>query len=210
MHIIVVGCGKVGSRFAQLVYKEGHDVAVVDNDAGNFKRLDMNFGGIIVKGVPIDQDVLKRAGVEIADVLVAVTNDDNLNIMVCQIARTIFSVKRAVARIYSPQRAAIYSEDFNIETFCPTIATVEAMHALMLGDKDVAEHVIGANKFIFRHEKVHKKYEDKKLSSLIGNSKEFVFGIIHDEHFLFANPNIRIKAGDVIVFADRESKGEHI
>jgi trk system potassium uptake protein TrkA len=197
MHIIIIGCGKVGSRFAQQVYKEGHDVAVVDNDPNNLKRLDMNFGGIIVRGVPI------------ADVLVAVTNDDNLNIMVCQIARSIFSVKRAVARIYSPDRAEIYSGNFNIETFCPTISTVEAMHSLMLGEKDFAEHIIGSNKFIFRHEKVHKKFEDKKLSSLIGNSKEFVFGVIQNEHFLFANPNIKIRAGDIIVFADRESTGEH-
>lgn len=209
MHIIVVGCGKVGSRFAVLVKNEGHDVAVIDNDRKNLKRLDSNFDGIIVQGVPIDQDVLKRAGVEIADALIAVTKDDNLNIMVCQIAKFMFEVKRSIARIYSPERAAIYREDYNIETFCPTNSTVEAIHALMMGEKDIAKHVIGANTFLFRHEKVHKKYEDKKLSNLVGNTKEFIFGIIQDDHFFFSNPNIKVKPGDVIVFVSNESKGEN-
>jgi len=210
MHIIIVGCGKVGSRFARLICKEGHDVAVVDSDINNLRRIETNFDGIIVKGVPIDQDVLKRAGIEIADALVAVTNDDNLNIMVYQIARRIFNVKRAVARVYSPERAEIYSDNFEIETFCPTNSTVDAMHAMMLGEKDVAEHIIGANKFLFRHEKVHKRFEGKKLSNLIGNSKEFVFGIIQDDKFFFANPNIKIKPNDIIVFSAREDLGEHL
>lgn len=210
MHIIVVGSGKVGSRFAQLINKEGHDVVVIDNEKENLKRLDSNFGGIIVQGIPIDQEVLKRAGVEIADALIAVTNDDNLNIMVCQIAKIMFGVKRSVARIYSPERAAIYSENFDIETFCPTKSTVDAIHALMLGENDMAEHVIGANTFVFRHEKVYKKYEDKKLSNLIGNSKDFIFGIIQNDHFFFSNPNIKIKSGDIIVFVSRENKGENL
>lgn len=210
MHIVVVGCGKVGSRFAQLIAKEGHDVAVIDSDTNNLRRLETGFDGIIVKGVPIDQDVLKKAGIEIADAVVAVTNDDNLNIMACQIARKLFNVTRAVARIYSPERAALYSENFDIETFCPTNSTVESMHALMLGEKDIARHVIGENRFMFRHEKVHKRFENKKLASLIGNSKDFVFGIIQNGIFIFSNPNIKVRHGDTIVFAEKENKGEYL
>ena len=210
MHIVVVGCGKVGSRFARLVINEGHDVAVVDSDPKNLKRLEPNFEGIVVRGVPIDQDILREAGTDIADALVAVTNDDNMNIMVCQIARKVFNVKRAVARIYSPERAALYSDNFDIETFCPTNSTVEAMHALMLGDKDVARHMIGPNSFIFRHMKVQKKNEHRKVGMLQLDSDEKVFGLIRNEGFVFPDSDIVLNEGDVIVYVSKESKGEHI
>ena len=104
MQIIVIGCGKVGSKLAQVLSEEGHGVVVVDNENKAFKSLDSSFNGITVTGVPIDQDVLRQAGIETADAIAAVTPDDNVNIMVCQIAKEIFKVPCVLARIYNPAR----------------------------------------------------------------------------------------------------------
>ena len=82
MNIIVVGCGRVGSQLASYLDEVGHDVVVVDRDAENFEALSNRFHGFTVEGVPIDQDVLRRAGIENCDAVAAVSHNDNMNIMV--------------------------------------------------------------------------------------------------------------------------------
>lgn len=119
MHVIVVGCGRVGARLAALLEDDGHSVAVVDRRAGAFTRLADTFAGERVVGVGFDRDLLRAAGVEHADAVVAVTGGDNSNILVARVARDAFGVDRVVARIYDPRRAEIY-ERLGI----PTVATV--------------------------------------------------------------------------------------
>jgi trk system potassium uptake protein TrkA len=134
MQVIVIGCGKVGSRFAQALSEEGHDVVVVDNDRHLFKKLGPDFNGVTITGVPIDQDTLKQAGIETADALVAVTPDDNVNIMACQVAKEIFKVPRVIARIYNPEREHVFHQ-FGLETICPTSITVDIIHSMILDEK---------------------------------------------------------------------------
>ena len=131
MHIIVIGCGKVGSKLANVLSREGHDVVVVERETEQFRELDRNFSGVTITGVPIDQDILKHAGIETADALAAVTPDDNVNIMVCQIAKELFNVPKVIARIYNPAREHVFHE-FGLETICPTNMTVEAIHKKIL------------------------------------------------------------------------------
>ncbi|HBQ64390.1 MAG TPA: hypothetical protein DD727_05630 [Clostridiales bacterium] len=131
MQIIVIGCGKVGSKLANVLSREGHDVVVVENEGENFLGLDRDFNGVTISGVPIDQDVLRHAGIETADALAAVTPDDNVNIVVCQIAKEIFKVPTVVARIYNPAREHVFHE-FGLETVCPTNMTVSAIHTRIL------------------------------------------------------------------------------
>ena len=90
MNILIVGCGKVGSMLASELDRMGHDVAVLDREEAHFTLLDSDFSGYTISGVPIDQDVLKRAGIEGCDAILAMTEDDNVNIMVCQMAKDIF------------------------------------------------------------------------------------------------------------------------
>lgn len=120
MHVVVVGCGRVGSGLAGILETGGHTVAVVDKAQKAFRRLPEGFGGKKVLGVGFDRDLLREAGIEEAGALAAVTNGDNSNIMVARAAREVFGVERVVARIYDPRRAAIY-EKLGI----PTIATVQ-------------------------------------------------------------------------------------
>jgi trk system potassium uptake protein TrkA len=120
LHVVVVGCGRVGSSLARILEDEGHTVAVVDKQAKAFRRLPEGFGGRTIQGVGFDRDRLREAGIEDASALAAVTNGDNSNIMVARTAREVFGVERVIARIYDPRRAAIY-EKLGI----PTIATVQ-------------------------------------------------------------------------------------
>ena len=120
MHVVVVGCGRVGAGLARTLEAGGHTVAVLDRRRKAFERLPDDFGGRTVTGVGFDRDRLIAAGVEEAGALAAVTNGDNSNILVARVAKETFGVERVVARIYDPRRARIY-ERLGI----PTIATVE-------------------------------------------------------------------------------------
>jgi trk system potassium uptake protein TrkA len=119
VHVIVVGCGRVGSRLALELVRDGHSVAVIDKNPAAFKRLPEQWGGENVVGHCFDRDVLERAGAPKAGALAAVTNGDNSNILAARIARETFEIPAVVARIYDPRRAEIYQR-----LGIPTVATV--------------------------------------------------------------------------------------
>jgi len=120
VHVVVVGCGRVGSGLARILEEGGHSVAVIDRRAKAFERLPEGFTGRTVLGVGFDRDRLDAAGIADASALAAVTNGDNSNILVARVARETYGIENVVARIYDPRRAKIY-ERLGI----PTIATVE-------------------------------------------------------------------------------------
>lgn len=108
MHVVVVGCGRVGSELAGELEKGGHSVAVIDKKETSFRRLASDFSGIALLGLGFDRELLIEAGIERADAVAAVTNGDNSNILTARIARETFGIERVVARIYDPRRATIY------------------------------------------------------------------------------------------------------
>lgn len=205
MHVIVIGCGKVGSKFAEVMSAEGHDVVIVDNDSKNFKALNSEFNGIVVAGVPIDQDVLKQAGIETADALTAVTPDDNVNIMACQVAREIFKVPRVIARIYNPEREHVFHQ-FGLETICPTNLTVDVLKSMVLRRRELPVQCInniGDSLVSLKQESVPEEYVGKKLGMVRVDDNSMVFGIIQDGRFYFANPNTKLGVDDILIIAER-------
>jgi trk system potassium uptake protein len=120
MHVVIVGCGRVGSGLARIIEDKGHSVAVVDKEPNAFRRLHDGFAGQQVTGVGFDRDTLEQAGIREAAALAAVTSGDNSNILSARVARETFGLDKVVARIYDPRRAEIY-ERLGI----PTIATVQ-------------------------------------------------------------------------------------
>ncbi len=132
MKVIVMGCGRVGSRLANVLDSEGHEVTVVDRNTSSFRRLREGFGGTTVVGTGIDEDVLKRAGIEDADVFVATTEGDNRNLMSAQIAQKVFNVPMVIARTYDPGRSEIY-EKLGLKTYCPTLVGARMLHEMILG-----------------------------------------------------------------------------
>lgn len=119
MRIVILGCGRVGARMAELMEADGHHVSIIDSELEAFERLPETFAGDKTLGHGIDADVLKAAGIANADAFAAVTNYDNTNIMACQVAKEIFGVRHVLARIYDPGRETLYKE-LGLETICPT------------------------------------------------------------------------------------------
>ncbi|MFJ1701815.1 potassium channel family protein [Kitasatospora sp. NPDC088346] len=119
MHIVIMGCGRVGSALARALEKQGHSVAVVDQDPTAFRRLGAGFNGRRVTGVGFDQDTLREAGIEEAGAFAAVSSGDNSNIIAARVARENFGVEHVAARIYDPRRAEVYQR-----LGIPTVATV--------------------------------------------------------------------------------------
>lgn len=117
--VIIMGCGRVGAQLAQLLDADGHKVTVLDIDAHSFRRLPPKFGGTALLGNGIDVEALKKAGIEKADVFVALTQGDNRNVMAAQIAKRIFEVPRVICRIYDPLRQELY-DTLGLEAFSPT------------------------------------------------------------------------------------------
>src|SRR5712692_1636331 len=119
VHIVIMGCGRVGSTLAHILEDQGHSVAVIDQDVEAFRKLRSGFRGSKITGVGFDRDVLIQAGIEKADAFVAVSSGDNSNVISARVARESFGVERVVARIYDPRRAEVYQR-----LGIPTVATV--------------------------------------------------------------------------------------
>lgn len=119
MHVVILGCGRVGSALAKSLENLGHSVSVIDRDATAFRRLSAEFHGRTVTGIGFDRDTLVEAGIEQAHAFAAVSSGDNSNIIGARVARETFGVDNVVARIYDARRAAVYQK-----LGIPTVATV--------------------------------------------------------------------------------------
>ena len=119
MRILIMGCGRAGAKLAELMDNSGHKVTVIDVNEYSFRRLPLDFGGNLLVGTGTDQEILRNAGIEDADVFVALTEGDNRNVMASQIAQHIFEVPKVVCRIYDPLRQELFG-GLGIDTFTPT------------------------------------------------------------------------------------------
>ena len=119
VHVVILGCGRVGSLLADRLDEAGHSVAIVDQDPQSFRRLSGRFSGTTVKGIGFDRETLEKAGIERAHAFAAVSSGDNTNILAARVARETYGVEHVVARIYDPRRAEVYQR-----LGIPTVATV--------------------------------------------------------------------------------------
>jgi trk system potassium uptake protein TrkA len=140
VHVVVVGCGRVGSGLALAVEAAGHTAAVIDRQERAFRRLGDSFQGRTVTGVGFDRDRLEEAGIREATALAAVTNGDNSNILVARIARETYGIDKVVARIYDPRRAAIY-ERLGIATIATVQWASERVLRRILPDSQAVEWI---------------------------------------------------------------------
>ena len=120
MHVIVVGCGRVGSEVARNLALAGHEVVIIDRRTEAFRRLGDDFSGTTMVGVGFDRELLAAAGITEQSAVAAVTSGDNSNILIARVAKETFGASHVVARIYDPRRASIY-ERLGIAT----VATVQ-------------------------------------------------------------------------------------
>jgi len=130
MKIIVVGCGRVGSELAYRLYRKGHQVTVIDQAASAFNNLDPEFRGRKVEGELLSQEVLRRAGIEEADGLAAVTNSDSYNVVLAHLARTAYQVPRVVSRNFDPRFQSLH-EAFGLQVVSSSIWAAEQTEQLL-------------------------------------------------------------------------------
>lgn len=131
-YTIIIGCGRLGANLANTLSNEGADVLIMDENPDAFRRLAPNFGGLSLVASATDLDKLREAKMESASAVIAVTNDDNANIMVAQMARELFGVERVVARLYDPECESIYKQ-LGISTICPAVLSAVEIDKLLDG-----------------------------------------------------------------------------
>jgi trk system potassium uptake protein TrkA len=124
-YVIIVGCGRLGAMLANQLSGLGSGVVVIDQDDAAFHHLSTHFSGFRIIGNAAELTVLRQAKIEKADCLLAITSHDNVNLMVAQVARTVFGVPKVVARVNNPSRQEVYGQ-FGIETICPTTLSAQA------------------------------------------------------------------------------------
>jgi trk system potassium uptake protein TrkA len=130
MKVVIVGCGRVGALVAENLDAGGHDVLIVDTQTRAFDRLPPTFGGRAVRGDGSDEDVLRRAGADDADLFLSLTEGDNRNVIAAQLAAEVLGAKRVVAKVNDPLRATAYA-DLGIATLCRTNLMADAINGYL-------------------------------------------------------------------------------
>ena len=126
MKVIIMGCGRVGAALAGMLDAEGHKVTILDVEPYSFRKLPAGFNGVAMVGSGLEEEALKKAGIEEADVFVTTTQGDNRNVLACQTAKHIYHVPKVVSRIYDPIREEMY-RNLGLETVSPTKVVAELL-----------------------------------------------------------------------------------
>lgn len=129
-YTIIVGCGRLGAKIANAMSDKEENVLVIDRSESSAKRLSSDFGGINLFGDGTDIGTLKEAEIDKASVLIAVTDDDNVNIMVAQMAKTLFNVPKVIARLYDPEKECVF-EGQDIDVICPAMLSADSIGNLL-------------------------------------------------------------------------------
>ncbi len=203
MNILIVGAGKVGTYLAQVLENSGDEVSIIDEHEENLALLE-NFSGHRVSGVAIDIDVLKSAGIENCDAVAAVTSNDNVNLMVSQIAQNIFKVKKVLCRVYDPARKDVFAEHFSIPTLCPTSIAVDSVMSYLKFDIEPTTMQFGKSTTVFKKVPVTGKMIGAMASKVVREDADMrLFAILDkNEKMSFYTKDVELKEGDSLVLCE--------
>lgn len=199
MHVVIVGCGRVGSSLAHNLIDDGHTVSVIDRKEVAFERLGTNFAGETFKGIGFDRDLLARAGIERAEAVAAVTNGDNSNILVARVARENFGIERVVARIYDPKRAAIYQR-LGIATVAPALWTTERVLRRLLPEATAVEWVDPSAKISLVERSLGKTWAGRRALELESEGVRVV-AVSRLGSAMLPTPALVAQEGDIVYLA---------
>lgn len=203
MNVLVIGCGRLGSRLAGILDAHGHDVAVVDEDPDLFHNLGKNFSGITVVGMPMDIKVLRSAGIEGCDAVAVVTPDDNLNITVSQIARNFFKIENVIGRISDPLRENVF-KSFGLKTICPTKLAGDAIFTALTLPWAPKHVTFGTSTVAFHSRLAGSELDGLSLSEAGVGFAEPVLGVVHADGLMELageGKDLILAADDSLVFA---------
>jgi trk system potassium uptake protein TrkA len=200
VHVVVVGCGRVGSGLARAVEAAGHTAAVIDRQERAFRRLDSDFTGLRIVGVGFDRDRLTGAGIDRANALAAVTNGDNSNILVARIARETYGIDKVVARIYDPRRAAIY-ERLGIATIATVQWASERVLRRILPDSQAVEWIDPSAQVVLVERLAPTTLAGRKVGDLEADGFARVVALQRLGVSQLPKPGLVVQEGDVLFLA---------
>jgi len=203
MHVIVVGCGRVGSELATSLTTAGHDAVVIDKKASAFSRLPTDWPGRTLVGLGFDRDVLQQADVDQAFALAAVTSGDNSNILTARIAREYFSVPNVVARIYDPRRAVIYQR-LGIPTVATVTWTVDQVVRRLLPEQLVTEWSDPTGQVVLLERALVGRWVGRSLDELENPETCRLVSVQRAGSPRLARPGMIGQEGDVVYLAVRK------
>lgn len=208
MNILIVGCGRVGCIIARQLEQLGHEVSVLDSDETRLENLyefgHSGFHGIALSGVPIDVDVLRNAGIENCDAVLAVTHDDNINIMVSEVAQEVYHVGKVIARVSDPALKEVFADHFSMRTISPTNLTVAGIMASLFDDQRQQSVTFGSTSFCFKQHEVDHKYIGKEITRIPLPENLTLFGVQrkYSNVALCAAPNLILEEGDCLLVCE--------
>ncbi len=209
MHVIVVGCGRVGSELAMVLHRDGHSVAVMDKNARAFRRLPEEWPGLTVVGFGFDRDDLAAAGVDRAGALAAVTSGDNSNILTARIARETFQIPNVVARIYDPRRALIYQR-LGIPTVATVTWTTDQVVRRLFPDKAITDYTNTTGEIDFMEMSLPDGWVGKRLGGLIEGDRFRPVLVTRAGQAKMAVPELVGQVGDVLLMAVRTGAADEL
>ncbi|HYZ98291.1 MAG TPA: TrkA family potassium uptake protein [Acidimicrobiales bacterium] len=197
VHVVVVGCGRVGSELALRLTASGHSVAVVDKRRSAFRRLPKGFGGTLVEGLGFDRQHLEQAGIREASALAAVTSGDNSNILSARVARETFEVPHVVARIYDPARAEIY-ERLGIPTVATVTWTTDQVYRRIFPEKTVVDWTDPTGTLTLVERDLPPGWEGRSLAALDGDGRFRLVALTRAGEGRLAMSGVVGQEGDVL------------
>ena len=211
MHVIIAGCGRVGSHLARALDEDGNDVVVIDKNPMAFRRLGEAFSGRTLNGIVFDRPTLEEAGIKKAQAFVAVTSGDNSNIVSARTAKERFGVNRVIARIYDPDRAVIY-ERLGISTIASARWTAEAVLRELHPADDRVEGSVGAGggDVVMVNVPVPDGVHAAGATSLTKPGTSVLVAITRDGSTHLPVANALIEAGDVVHLAVQRDRVEQV
>jgi trk system potassium uptake protein len=195
MHVIIMGCGRVGILLTQELSKQGHEVTVVDKNPAAFSRLPPGFEARTIVGLGFDREVLEDAGIKEADAFLAVSSGDNSNIVSARVARETYHVPKVIARIYDPMRADIY-ERLNIPTVSTTRWGVKQMILMLKYQGEEIKETLAAGDLFRMRIEVPSHLVGKPVSSVNLNGKILVAGVDRGGKGFIPVPSSTFQEGD--------------
>src|SRR3954447_25445326 len=197
VHIVIMGCGRVGSTLAHILEDKGHTVAIIDQSPEAFRRLRGGFKGRRITGFGFDRDVLVEAGIEQASAFVAVSSGDNSNIISARVARETFGVENVVARIYDPRRAEVYQR-LGIPTVATVRWTADQMVRRLLPVGGAPEYRDASRTLLLPQVRVHLGWVGRRMSAIEAAAKCRVAYITRLGEGVVPGPNTVYQEGDLV------------
>lgn len=202
MNVFVTGCGKTGSELAVKLCELGHDVMVIDADSRKLENLPNDFGGLTYCGIPIDEDILNKAGIADCDVLFAVSDDDNANLMIAQLAKNVFGVEKVIARVDDSSKEAFFST-LGFITVCPTNLTVGSLVSSLGEFKDDKCFSMGNHTIKMFSIPVPEDFYGEEASEITLEENETLFAVIAEDGTarIVNDYNFILNKGETLVFS---------